>query len=91
MEKILIFKLKIRSGYQFMNKEYYSVSRIEKNIAVLEFPDGTFNEVEITLLPIDVKEGNILVKTDENKYIHDFNEENLRKNRLLDLQNKIFG
>ncbi len=74
-----------------MNKEYYSVSRIEKNIAVLEFPDGTFNEVEITLLPIDVKEGNILVKTDENKYIHDFNEENLRKNRLLDLQNKIFG
>lgn len=74
-----------------MNKEYYSVSRIEKKIAVLEFPDGTFNEVEITLLPIDVKEGNILFKTDENKYIHDFNEENLRKNRLLDLQNKIFG
>lgn len=74
-----------------MNKEFYSVSRIVNNIAVLEFPDGTFNEVEITLLPIDVKEGNILVKTDENKYIHDFNEENLRKNRLLDLQNKIFG
>ena len=74
-----------------MNKEYYSVSRIEKNIAVLEFPDGTVNEVEITLLPIDVKEGNILVKTNKNKYIHDFNEENLRKNRLLDLQNKIFG
>ena len=74
-----------------MNKEYYSVSRIEKNIAVLEFPDGTFNEVEITLLPIDVKEGNILFKTDENKYIHDFNEEKIRKERLLELQNKIFG
>ena len=74
-----------------MNKEYYSVSRIEKNIAVLEFPDETFNEIDISLLPQDVKEGNILIKTDDNRFIHDFNEENLRKNRLLDLQNKIFG
>ncbi len=74
-----------------MNKEFYSVSRIVNNIAVLEFPDGTFNEVEIALLPTDVKEGNILVKTDENKYIYDFDEEKARKDMLLDLQNKIFG
>lgn len=74
-----------------MNKEYYSVSRIEKNIAVLEFPDETFNEIDISLLPQDVKEGNILIKTDDNRFIHDFNEEKLRKERLLDLQNKIFG
>lgn len=74
-----------------MNKEYYSVSRIEKNIAVLEFPDETFNEIDISLLPQDVKEGNILIKTDDNRFIHDFNEEKLRKERLLELQNKIFG
>ena len=73
-----------------MNKEYYSVSRIENNIAVLEFPDGTFNEVDISLLPSDVKEGNILVKNDINEFIHDFEEEKSRKNKLLDLQNKIF-
>ena len=74
-----------------MNKEYYSVSRIENNIAVLEFPDGTFNEVDISLLPSDVKEGNILVKNDINEFIHDFEEEKSRKYKLLDLQNKIFG
>ena len=74
-----------------MNKKYYSVSRIENDIVVLEFPDGTFHEVNISLLPDDIKEGNILVKTDENKYIHDFDEEKARKDMLLDLQNKIFG
>jgi hypothetical protein len=74
-----------------MNKEYYSVSRIENNIAILEFPDKTFNKVDISLLPADVKEGNILVKIDEKNYIHDFNEEKARKERLLELQNKIFG
>lgn len=74
-----------------MNKEYYSVSRIEKNIAVLEFPDETFNEIDISLLPQDVKEGNILIKTDDNRFVHDFNEEKLRKEKLLELQNKIFG
>ena len=74
-----------------MNKEYYSVSRIENNIAILELPDETFKEVDISLLPTDVKEGNILIKTDEDKFIHDFDEEKARKARLLDLQNKIFG
>lgn len=74
-----------------MNKEYYSVSRIENNIATLEFPDGTFNEVDISLLPSDAKEGNILVKNDINEFIHDFEEEKSRKCKLLDLQNKIFG
>lgn len=73
-----------------MNKEFYSVSRIENDIAVLEFPDGSFNEVDISLLPDDVKEGNILKLDDNNIFIHDFNEENRRKQRLLDLQSKIF-
>ena len=74
-----------------MNKEYYSVSRIENNVAILEYPDETFHEVDILLLPFDVKEGNILIKTDANLFIRDFDEEKLRKDRLLDLQNKIFG
>lgn len=74
-----------------MNKEYYSVDRIEKDIAIVEFPDGTFNEISIALLPSDVEEGNILTKIENGKFIHDFDEENARKERLLDLQNKIFG
>ena len=74
-----------------MKKEFYSVSRIEDGVVVLEFPDRTYNQVDINLLPTDVKEGNILVKTENNTYIHDFDEENTRKQRLLDLQSKIFG
>ncbi len=71
--------------------EYYSVSRIEDGIAVLEFPDGTFNEIPVSFLPEDIKEGNILILTDEGKYIHDFSAEEDIKNKLLSLQNDIFG
>jgi hypothetical protein len=74
-----------------MNNEFFSVSRIEGDIVVLEFPDGSFNEVGISLLPNDVKPGNILKKNEENIFIHDFDEENLRKQKLIELQNKIFG
>lgn len=74
-----------------MNEGYYSVSRIEAGIAVLEFPDGTFREVDISLLPDGVKEGNILIKNQNNDFIFDFGEEKRKKDRLLELQNKIFG
>ena len=74
-----------------MNNEFFSVSRIEGDIVVLEFPDGSFNEIDISLLPNDVKPGNILKKTEENVFIYDFDEENLRKQKFIELQNKIFG
>ena len=74
-----------------MNKGYYSVSRIDEGIAVLEFPDGEFREVDISLLPDGVKEGNILIKNQNNEFIFDFEEEKRKKDRLLELQNKIFG
>lgn len=73
-----------------MNEGHYSVSRIEEGIAVLEFPDGEFREVDISLLPDGVKEGNILVKNQNNEFTFDFEEEKRRKDRLLELQNKIF-
>ena len=53
-----------------MNNEFFSVSRIEGDIAILEFPDGSFNEVNVSLLPDDIKPGNILKKTEENNFIH---------------------
>ena len=74
-----------------MNEGYYSVSRIEEGIAVLEFTDRTFREVDISLLPDGVKEGNILIKNQNNDFIFDFEEEKRKKDRLLELQNKIFG
>lgn len=74
-----------------MSNNFYSVSRVEGNIAILETPERNFIEIDISLLPSDVKEGNILKKTADNDFIHDFNEENFRKQKLLELQNKIFG
>lgn len=74
-----------------MTNDFFSVSRIEGDIAVLEFPDGSFKEVSISILPVDVKSGNVLKKTEENVFIHDFDEEKSRRKRLLELQNKIFG
>lgn len=71
--------------------EYYSVSRIENETAVIEFPDGSFNEVPLSLLPSDVKEGNILILNSDGTYIHDFAAEEDRKNKLLSLQDDIFG
>lgn len=74
-----------------MNKEFYSVDRIEDGVAVLECSDKTFLKVDISLLPSDVKEGNILKKDENSHFVYDFDEEKRRKQRLLDLQNKIFG
>lgn len=71
--------------------EYYSVSRIEDETAVIEFPDCSFNEVPLSLLPSDVKEGNILILNSDGTYIHDFAAEEDRKNKLLSLQDDIFG
>lgn len=73
-----------------MNKKYYSVSRIEEGVAVIEFPDTTFKEVPLSLLPTDVKEGNILVLNGEGELIHDFKAEDERKRLLLSLQDDIF-
>lgn len=74
-----------------MNKEYYSVSRIEDEVAVLEFPDRTFRNIALSLLPAGVDEGNILIKDENDIFILDKEEEIRRKKRLLELQNKIFG
>lgn len=74
-----------------MSNKFYSVSRVEEEKAVVEFPDETFHEVPFSLLPDDVKEGNILVPDDEGNLIHDYKTENERKEKLLSLQDDIFG
>ncbi|MCH5190791.1 MAG: DUF3006 domain-containing protein [Oscillospiraceae bacterium] len=73
------------------NREYYSVSRIEDGIAVLECPDKIFREFSLDLLPLDAVEGNVLIKDENGQFVLDRDEEQRRKRRLLDLQNKIFG
>lgn len=74
-----------------MVKGFYSVSRIEEGIAVLECPDGQFKEFELKLMPEGVNEGNVLYSDDGINFNFDDDEEKKRKKRLLDLQNSIFG
>lgn len=73
------------------SNKYYSVSRIEGDFAVLECPDRHFEEMPLSKLPAGVSEGNILVKSENGEFLLDFDEELRRKNKLLELQNKIFG
>lgn len=73
------------------NTEYYSVSRIEDGVAVLECSDKVFREFSLDFLPPDTREGNILVKDENGQFILDREEELRRKKRLLELQTKIFG
>lgn len=70
---------------------YYSVSRIEGGIAVLECPDRTFAEFALSDLPDSVKEGSILVKKAEGGFEIESEEEKRRKAKFFELQNKIFG
>ncbi len=74
-----------------MNNYFYSVSRIEGDIAVIENPDRSFSQLNISDLPVGVKEGNILKKDENGNFVIDKDEEKLRKERLLKLQDKIFG
>lgn len=74
-----------------MNNNFYSVSRLEEEMAVIEFPDGSFNEVPLSILPSDIKEGNVLIPNEDGEFVHDFSLEEERKRKLLSLQDDIFG
>lgn len=69
-----------------------SVDRIEENFAVCQ---DLLNEkmVDISLdnLPKEVKEGDILIKKEDNAFYIDHEETKKRRKKILDLQNKILN
>lgn len=69
--------------------EKYSVDRIENDIAVCENEKGVFINIDIKELPSNVREGLILIKTDNNTYVVDEKETLKRKKYLFDLQNEL--
>lgn len=69
--------------------KYYSVDRIEENIATLIDDDENKVEIDVSQLLKDVKEGDIL-KFENGKYVLDKDETMKRKERILSLQNRIF-
>ena len=67
----------------------YSIDRIEGTIAILEDIDTKEKiELDISLLPKNIKEGNIILLKD-NIYIIDEKEEEIRRKRIMDKFNKL--
>lgn len=59
----------------------YSIDRIENNIAIIEnITTGEKKEIEISKLPDNIKEGNILIEEENNYYLDYEEEEKRRKN-----------
>ena len=67
----------------------YIVDRIENNIAVLENKEtNEIINIDISLLPTNLKEGNVL-RYENNTYILDNDEEEKRRQLLLEKFNKL--
>lgn len=68
----------------------YSVERIEENIVLCEDDDGNVVKMKIKDLPKGIREGDIIVKT-ENGYTADSEETELRRRKMAELQKNVFG
>lgn len=61
----------------------YSIDRIEDKIAIIEdIITGEKKEINIALLPVNIKEGNI-IKEQNNVYIRDIETEKTRRTNLI--------
>lgn len=67
----------------------YSIEKIENNIAVCENDDGEAIKLELSSLPPDVKEGDILLQSD-NSFTLDRSETLERRRKMAELQRNIF-
>lgn len=70
---------------------YISVDSISEGIAKCEKEDMTTFELPLSSLPEGVKEGSVLFLDRNGNYVIDAEEEKRRKQRILDLQSKLFG
>ena len=68
----------------------YSIDRIEENIAVCEGDDGNVLKLKLDELPENIREGDIIVRT-ENGYTIDTDETSVRRKKMAEMQRNIFG
>ena len=66
-----------------------TVERISEDIVILEKEDMSHIEVEITLLPSEIREGTVL-RFDGEKYLVDYDEENETRKRMVNKQRSAF-
>ena len=68
----------------------YIIDRIENGFAVCETEEMEIVNISLDILPEEVKEGSVLLFED-GKYVLLAEEEKERRERILSLQDDIFG
>lgn len=68
----------------------YSVERIEDNIALCEDDLGKTIKLSLDELPENIREGEIIVRT-ENGYTIDSDETSARRKKMAEMQKKLFN
>ena len=68
----------------------YSVERIEENIALCEDDLGETVKLRLDELPENIREGDIIVRT-ENGYTIDSDETSVRRKKMAEMQKKLFN
>lgn len=66
------------------------VDRIEETVAVCQTEDERTVEIQLSVLPSDLKEGNVLVHDENGNFIVDKENEEERRLELFELQNSLF-
>ena len=68
----------------------YSVERIEENVALCEDDLGNTVKLRLDELPENIREGDIIVRT-ENGYTIDSDETSVRRKKMAEMQKKLFN
>ena len=68
----------------------YSVERIEENVALCEDDLGETVKLRLDELPENIREGDIIVRT-ENGYTIDSDETSVRRKKMAEMQKKLFN
>ncbi|MCM1363847.1 MAG: DUF3006 domain-containing protein [Faecalibacterium sp.] len=66
------------------------VDRIEANIAVCEKDDLTRVEIPLSLLPSETHEGSVILTDEKGNYTLDISNEEQRRQRILEMQKRLF-
>lgn len=67
----------------------FSIDRIEENLAVCEDENGRQVKFELELLPKNVREGDIIRRTDDG-FIIDVDEAAERRRKMAQMQKSLF-
>ncbi len=65
------------------------IDRVEGEYAVCELEDGSMTDIHLSILPADIKAGNVLFFAD-GKYIVDIKAQEERRAKIIALQDSIF-